>query len=167
MRVLPRRDRFDRFVSVLVYMPRDRYDSEIRARSAIISPKPSTAACARSIRSSRKGRWCGCISSSAATRARRRIADRATLDRAVEAIVRSWTDKLRRGACARPIRAQRRTLFARYRDAFPIDYREVYSPATAVADIRVVEALTAEQPLGVELYRDAEAQAGRAPTSKS
>ena len=31
VRVLPRRDRFDRFVSVLVYVPRDRYDSQIRA----------------------------------------------------------------------------------------------------------------------------------------
>ena len=30
VRVLPRRDRFDRFVSVLVYVPRDRYDSGVR-----------------------------------------------------------------------------------------------------------------------------------------
>src|SRR6202012_4950665 len=32
VRVLARRDRFDRFVSVLVYVPRERYDSEVRAR---------------------------------------------------------------------------------------------------------------------------------------
>ena len=37
-----------------------------RARSATIWPRPSTAASAPSIRSSRKGRWCACISSSAA-----------------------------------------------------------------------------------------------------
>src|SRR5260370_41664646 len=30
VRVLPRRDRFDRFVSVFVFVPRDRYDSDIR-----------------------------------------------------------------------------------------------------------------------------------------
>ena len=30
VRVLPRRDRFDRFVSVLVYVPRERYDSDVR-----------------------------------------------------------------------------------------------------------------------------------------
>src|SRR5258708_27392254 len=30
VRVLPRRDRFDRFVSVLVYLPRDRYDGDLR-----------------------------------------------------------------------------------------------------------------------------------------
>ncbi len=32
VRVLPRIDRFDNFVSVLVYVPRDRYDSEVRTR---------------------------------------------------------------------------------------------------------------------------------------
>jgi glutamate dehydrogenase len=32
VRVLPRIDRFDNFVSILVYVPRDRYDSDIRAR---------------------------------------------------------------------------------------------------------------------------------------
>ncbi|MFP9136914.1 NAD-glutamate dehydrogenase [Devosia sp. XGJD_8] len=34
VRVLPRIDRFDNFVSVLVYVPRDRYDGEARARIA-------------------------------------------------------------------------------------------------------------------------------------
>ena len=32
VRVLPRIDRFDNFVSVLLFMPRDRYDSDVRAR---------------------------------------------------------------------------------------------------------------------------------------
>src|SRR5690606_11732194 len=32
IRVLPRIDRFDNFVSVLVYVPRDRYDGAVRAR---------------------------------------------------------------------------------------------------------------------------------------
>ncbi len=32
VRVLPRIDRFDNFVSVLLYMPRDRYNSDVRAR---------------------------------------------------------------------------------------------------------------------------------------
>src|SRR5437868_5974593 len=32
VRVLPRRDRFNRFVSILVYAPRDRYSSAVRQR---------------------------------------------------------------------------------------------------------------------------------------
>src|SRR5262249_39488071 len=43
-------------------------------------------------------------------------------------------------------------LHARYGDAFSEGYREVYSPLNAVADIRMIEALTPEQPLGVDFY---------------
>ncbi len=37
VRVLPRHDRFDRFVSVLVYIPRDRYGGQIRAADRQLS----------------------------------------------------------------------------------------------------------------------------------
>ena len=50
---------------------------------------------------------------------------------------------------------------ARYRDAFPIDYREVYPPQIAVGDIRVLEGLTPERPLGVDFYRQGGAAAAR------
>ena len=130
-------------------------------RSASISPPCSRDGCAPSIRFSRKARWCASTSSSDATRARRRSLDRAELDRAVEAIVRSWTDGLHEALAAGPRGGQATALFARYRDAFPIDYREVYPPPTALADIGLLEALTFEGPLGVELYR----HAGEGPAS--
>ena len=82
------------------------------------------------------------------------------LEHAVEAIVRNWTDGLREALVVDPDPARGRTLFARYREAFPIDYREVYAPAIAVADIRIVETLTPERPLGVDFYR----QGGDAPS---
>ena len=73
VRVLPRRDRFDRFVSILVYIPRERYDSQIRARIGETSPLLTKAVRAPSTRFFRKARWCASTSSSDATRARRRI----------------------------------------------------------------------------------------------
>jgi len=90
------------------------------------------------------------------------LIDRAVLDRAVEAIVRSWTDGLDEALALGQPPAVARTLLARYRDAFSIDYREVYPPASAVADIAVVETLTAEHPLGVEFYREPGAPAAAA-----
>ncbi len=161
VRVLPRRDRFDRFVSVLVYIPRERYDSKIRAQ---IGDYLATTFKGR-VRAFYPffpegplvrvhfiiGRYEG----------ETPVVDRAVLDRAVEATVRSWIDGLQEALSAhRPDLS--RTLFARYRDAFPVDYREVYPAASAVADIGVVEALTAEHPLGVELYREAGAEAASA-----
>ena len=157
VRVLPRRDRFDRFVSILVYIPRDRYDSTIRAKigdylAAVFQgrvrafypffPEGPMVRVHFII-----GRYEGETPN----------VDRAVLDRAVEAIVRSWIDGLADALLAAHPSREGRALFARYRDAFPVDYREVYPAASAVSDIGVAETLTADNPIGVELYRDASA----------
>src|SRR5205085_12581771 len=65
--------------------------------------------------------------------------DRATVEQAVEALVRTWTDGLAEALTLvyEPIKAQQ--LIRRYRDAFPIGYREAYVPPLAVADIRSEE----------------------------
>jgi len=153
VRVLPRHDRFDRFVSVIVYVPRDRYDSKIRAaigdylvtafngRSSTFHPFFPEGPLVRVHYII--GRAQGAAPNP----------DRASLDRAVEAIVRSWTDGLCEALVTGRDRGRGSALFARYRDAFPIDYREVYPPATALTDIGIIEALTPERPLGVVLYR--------------
>jgi glutamate dehydrogenase len=157
VRVLPRRDRFDRFVSVLVYVPRDRYDSRVRA---VIGDY---------LAATYKGRvraFYPFFPEGPLVRVHFIIEghdgetpnpDRLTLEHAVEAIVRSWVDGLDEAITAAHEPAPGHALFARYRDAFPIDYREVYPPSSAVADIGLMETLTGGQSLGVELYRDAKA----------
>ena len=156
VRVLPRRDRFDRFVSVLVYLPRDRYDSRIRATigNYLVA-----------IYNGHMNAFQPFFTEGPLVRVHYIIGraetetanpDRSVLERAIEAIVRSWTDGLRDALAAGPDPAKGRALFARHRDAFPIDYREIYSPASALADIGVIEALSADRPLGVELYREAD-----------
>jgi glutamate dehydrogenase len=154
VRVLPRRDLFDRFASVLVYVPRDRYDSQIRAK---------IGGYLAGVFQGRVRAYYPFFPEGALVRVHFIIGryggeapapDRAALDRAVEDIVRSWVDGLNEALVGNPASDSGRRLFVRYRDAFPIDYREVYPPAAAVSDIRIVEALVADRPLGVELYRD-------------
>ena len=120
-------------------------------RSATISPRSSTAASARSIRGSRTVRWSACISSSGATPARRRTRIARRLEEAVSAIVRTWSDTLSE-ALSEAFPGRARAMFERYRDAFSDGYREVYSPLEAVADIRVIEGLSADRPLAVDFY---------------
>ncbi|MGB8633447.1 MAG: NAD-glutamate dehydrogenase [Xanthobacteraceae bacterium] len=153
VRVLPRRDRFERYVSVLVYIPRERYSAQIRV------------AVGRYLVSAFKGRlsaYYPYFPEGALVRVQYIIArtetpletpDRATLERGVEAIVRSWADSLREALTrgSDPIRDQ--SLLARYRNAFPIDYQEVYTPAVAAADIGGLEKLTAERPYFAVFYR--------------
>ncbi len=162
VRVLPRRDRFDRFVSVLVYIPRDRYNFRIRAKIGDYLAATFQGRVRAFYPFFPEGPMVRVHFIIGRYEGETPHVDRAVLDRAVEAIVRSWIDGLADALSASRPAPAGRTLLARYRDAFPVDYREVYPPASAVADIAVAEALTAEHPLGVELYRDAGAAAASA-----
>ncbi|HXL64151.1 MAG TPA: NAD-glutamate dehydrogenase, partial [Xanthobacteraceae bacterium] len=152
VRVLPWHDRFDQFVSVLVYVPRDRYDSEIRAKIG----NYLAAAFKGEVRAFNpffpEGPLVRVHFIIVRTEGKTPAVDRGVLERSVEAIVRNWVDGLK-DALGRPAQTGAgRTLFARYAAAFPVDYRETYRPAAAVADIGAIEALTAEHPLAVEFH---------------
>ena len=155
VRVLANRDRFDRFVSVLVFVPRERYDTRVR----------------RAIGDYLAKTYKGHVSAyhpffpeGPLTRVHFIIGreagetpnpDRAALEEAVGAIVRTWTDALNMALAEAHDPARARTLAERYGDAFSEGYREAYSPLDAVSHIRLVEGLTPERPLAVDFYRRA------------
>ncbi|HEY7302333.1 MAG TPA: NAD-glutamate dehydrogenase [Xanthobacteraceae bacterium] len=153
VRVLARRDRFNRFVSVLVFTPRDRYDSEIRRR---IGDYLAT------VYKGRVTAFYPFFPEGPLVRAHFIIGldgegepgpDRSALEEAVSAIVRTWSDALLDALAAAHGMAKARALFERYRDAFSEGYREAYPPITAVSDIRVVERLSAAFPLNADFHR--------------
>ena len=161
VRVLARRDRFDRFVSVLVYVPRERYDSHIRAKigayladvfigrvSAFYPFFPEEGPLVRV--HFIIGRSAG------ATPA----VERATLEQEVESIIRTWSDGLNDALALVDPAEKVRELFARYRDAFSEGFHEAYAPAVAAGDIRVVEGLSEERPLSVDFHHRLEEDQG-------
>ena len=152
VRVLSRHDRFDRFVSVLVFVPRERYDSHIRVkigeylRRAFIGrvsafypffPEGPLVRVHFII-----GRYGGATPE----------IDHATLEREIAAIVRSWTDGLSEALALLQPPLKARALFDRYRQAFSEGFHEAYSPAVAAGDIRVIEGLSGQRPLGVDFH---------------
>ncbi|HZS62978.1 MAG TPA: NAD-glutamate dehydrogenase [Xanthobacteraceae bacterium] len=152
LRVLPRRDRFDRFVSILVYVPRERYDSAIRSE---------IGAYLAGAYNGRVSAYYPFFPEGPLVRVHYIIGrsggaapnpERAVLERAVGQIVRTWSDGLA-DALAEAFEAQRaQALFQRYRDAFSAGYREVCRPSTAVEDIRIIEGLSSERPLDVNFH---------------
>ena len=78
---------------------------------------------------------------------------RATLEAAVEHIVRSWSDELSRVLTAQRGHARAQELTARYGESFSAAYREAYSPENAAADLAVVETLSAQHTLAIHFYR--------------
>ena len=157
VRVLARFDRFDRFVSVLVFVPRERYDSAIRSRigdylarafigrvSAFYPFFPEGPLVRVHFIIGRSGGPAPQVT-------------RATLEHEVRAIVRTWTDGLAEALALAHEADAAHDLFNRYRDAFSLGFQDYYSPASAASDIRTIEALTAERPLGVDFrHRNSE-----------
>ena len=153
VRVLARRDRFDRFVSVLVYVPRERFDSQVRIEIGEYLAdvfKGHVSAYYPSFPDGPLTRVHFIIGRNVGATPR---PDRASLEDAVGAIVRTWTDALGQALADAHEPGHARTLFECYRDAFSEGYREVYSPLNAVADIRIIEGLSTDRPLAVDFYR--------------
>ena len=101
VRVLPRRDRFDRFVSVLVYVPRERYDSDVRkAIGDYLAERLQGPGERLPPVLSRKGRSCACISSSRVATATCRIRIARSLERGGRGDRAHLDRRARRGAGA-------------------------------------------------------------------
>ena len=159
VRVLARRDRFDRFVSVLVFVPRDRYNSDLRARIGDYLSRVFIGHVSAFYPFFPEGQLVRVHfiigRSSGATPA----VDDATLEREVAAIVRSWTDALHDALELVYAPGKVRELFARYHDAFTDGFQEFYAPTVAAGDIRTIEALTEQRPLAVDFsHRNTEEQ---------
>jgi glutamate dehydrogenase len=153
VRVLPRRDRFDRFVSILVYVPRDRYDGGARKRIGEYLAEVFKGRVAAFYPFFPEGPLVRVHFIIALWERAPSGPDRTSLERAVEAIVRTWSDEFGEelGKSFNPAGAS--ALLERYREAFSQGYREAYTPATAVTDVRIIEGLSSDRPLGVDFHR--------------
>jgi glutamate dehydrogenase len=155
VRVLARPDRFDRFVSVVVYVPRDRYDSAVR--EAIADHLAAVYA-------GRIAAYYPWFPEGPLVRVHYIVAryagetprpSRAALEEAVSALVLTWHDRFAAELAATTEPQRARALREHYAGAFSRAYRAAFTPAVAVDDIRALERLTAERPLGVGFHRNA------------
>ncbi|HVN45935.1 MAG TPA: NAD-glutamate dehydrogenase [Steroidobacteraceae bacterium] len=150
VRLLVRRDPYHRFYSCLVYVPRDRYNTEVRQRIEQIA---LTGFDGTSVESQAQ------ISGASHARlhvlvrtdpSRRHRPDFTAIERRIGEAALTWSDRLRQVLIERRGEAAGLALAARYRHAFPIGYQEDVTPAAALADLQVLETLR-EQPLGLLL----------------
>ncbi len=156
LRVLPRRDRFDRFVSVLVYLPRDRYDGTLREKIGAYLAEIYNGRVSAFYLFFPEGPLVRIHFIIGRSEGATPNPDRATLEQAVSDIIRTWADALadELGKSFDPIKAQ--TLYERYRNAFSAGYQEGYPARIAAADIRILEGLSSERPLNVDFHKRAD-----------
>ncbi len=153
VRALARADEFDRFISVLVFIPKDRYDTTIRRRvgeylAGIYQGRVSAA-----YPSYPDGPLARTHYIIGRNEGKTPQVDRDTLENGISDIVRTWADGFRNSLEARKTGADARSLYARYGESFSAAYREAFSPAEATNDIEILERLSEQNPRAVDLYR--------------
>jgi len=154
VRVLVRRDPFHRFYSCLVFVPREKYNTQVRQR---IERVIGDTLAAQSMESQVQ------IAESNLARihivARTRPEEAARLDledleRRVAVAVRSWADDFKAALLARFDEAHALELFETYAQAFPAAYTEDFNGEAASLDITFLEAAFADRArLHLDIYR--------------
>jgi glutamate dehydrogenase len=150
LRVLVRPDKFDRFVSVLVYVPRDHFSTRIRARigdylatiyGGRVSAYYPTFLEGPLVRVHYIiGRYEGKAPNPPETR----------LEADIGRLVRTWEDNVHAALARDGERGKVHVLLEKYRGAFSAAYQEAFSAEDAVDDIAVIDALTQERRIAID-----------------
>ncbi|MBE7217603.1 MAG: NAD-glutamate dehydrogenase [Caulobacteraceae bacterium] len=154
VRLFARTDPFDRFVAVQLYVPRDRYDSDVRERAGALLAKA----------------WNGRVSAVyprygndplarvhyvlGVTPGDHPTPDVSALEAEVAEAVRTWRDRFEAAARARG-GDHVGDLLARYgAGAFSLGYRDLNDADEALRDAGAIETLKGEGAVAVRAYRD-------------
>jgi glutamate dehydrogenase len=153
VRMFARRDPYERFYSCLVFVPRDRYNTDVRARIERIMRERFAS---EHIESQ--------VQLSQSTLARLHmlvrtqpgappVRDLAGIENAIAAAATTWDDRLRAALLAQPSEADGQRLAQRYLGAFSPAYQDDMDSGRALEDIKDLEALRANPAaLRLNLY---------------
>jgi glutamate dehydrogenase len=155
-----RRDTFGRFLSCLVFVPRDRFNTENRRRIESILTRAFHAS---------SSDYTTRVSESVLVRLHYKVYiepgrvpeyDVREIETLLVAATRSWPDDLESALIQEHGEERGNELRRRYGDAFPTAYRADWVARSAVSDIERIESLAGEDGLTLTLYQPLEAAPG-------
>ncbi|MGF6759986.1 glutamate dehydrogenase [Paraburkholderia sp. GAS33] len=155
-RLFVRRDRFDRFVSCLVFVPRDKYNTDLRRRIANLLMEAFNGASVE---------FTPLLSESTLARIHFVVhaepgampdVDTRELEARLVQVTRRWQDDLADALIDAFGEEQGNRLLQHYADSFPAGYRDDYPARTAVRDIELIERLQGSERIAMNLYRPIE-----------
>ncbi|MCW2814259.1 MAG: gdhB 2, partial [Nocardioides sp.] len=163
VRMFVRKDTYGRYVSVLVYLPRDRYNTSVREKFVQILKdrfgaesvefnvriNESTTARVHFVVRQPTGQGIPAI-------------DTADLERRLAEASRSWRDDFTTAVIAEYGEEVGAILGRRYLDSFPEAYKEDFAPRTASVDLGRLEGIPGDEGIDHSLYQDLDAGAGEA-----
>ena len=158
VRALVRADQFDRFVSVIVFVPRDRYDSVVREK---------VGAYLKTVFDGRLSAYYPAFPEGGLARVHFIIGrsggktpkvEPAAIEAAIRDIVRTWDDALAEAAEASGADASLRAIAAR----LPESYRDSFTAAEALVDAGPIATISADNPIAIDYYRHRDQQPNQA-----
>jgi len=153
LRLFVRRDLFDRFVSCLVYVPREAYSTDLRVRFQKILMQAFAGTSAEFNVQLGDTVLARIHITVRTTPGQVPAFDRKELEAKLAHAARRWPDQLRDALIEAEGDARGIELYKRWSAAFAPAYRDRTTARAAVADVRRIDALSAESPLALALYR--------------
>jgi len=152
-RAFIRRDQFERFVSALVYVPRDVYHSGLREAVANIlctAFNGELSVYYAQLSEDVLARWHFIIRTQPGNVPN---ADETEIDRQIAEAVKGWPERLREQLVEAHGEERGLRLYNRYGQVFSLAYQEDFEPRQALRDIAKLEELTGPGAVGFEFYR--------------
>jgi glutamate dehydrogenase len=146
-------DQFERFASCLVYLPRDRFETQLRVTIGDILVNAF---------SGRLSSFFTQVTDSALARIHYIIAtkpgavpkiDAKTIEARIAKASRGWGDGLKEILLKAHGEAEGAHLFNQFAHAFPTAYKERFDPETAVGDVARVQACIKDKAVGIHVYK--------------
>jgi glutamate dehydrogenase len=149
VRALVRVDRFDRFVSVLVFVPRDRYDSAVREKIGLYLKTVFDGRVSAFYPAFPEGGLARVHFIIGRSGGKTPKVEETVIEAALREIVTTWEDALREAAASSGGDQALFSIAAR----FPESYRGSFSADEALRDARFVAAIGTGNPIGIDYYR--------------
>jgi glutamate dehydrogenase len=145
-------DPFERFVSCLVYVPREAFSTDLRIKFQRILLRAFNGTVIDFDVSLTDAALARIHFTVRTTPGEIPEFDRAAIERQLAAAARRWDDELRDTLAETQGEAAGLTLLKRWGSAFPPAYRDRVPAREAVPDVRKLDALSAQAPLALALY---------------
>ncbi len=152
VRVFARPDRFGRFISVLLYAPRDRWTTDVREKIGALLSDTYNGHIAAFHPYFMEGPLLRAQFIVATPAGSVAVLDAASLEPRIAALMRTWGDQL--SDHLKVFGADASTKAKRYNEAFPPAYTDTFDAARAIEDIRRIERLNATgDAVSIDFFR--------------
>ncbi len=160
LRLFTRRDTYGRYVSCLVYLPQDRYNTGVREKlAAILQESLGAESVEFSVRMNESLMAQVHFVARPPKRALIPDFDQLELERKLAEAARSWKDDFAAAVTAELGEETGSRLARRYLNSFPEAYKEDFSAPTAAVDLTRLESIT-EDGLALSMYEEIDSGRG-------